>query len=243
MSRTCFLMSVILCVVCVSHVKAQQSPFCDLSKLVCRGNTAFTTAAIQRGLVADSQVKASLQDGNSEEKLCELVLKQVKRGYLANGFRDVDIAITPHVDSGAMVATIQEGRCYHRGDVLVDGLTEKEAALVASQLCEDILQPTPLRKLNPHLIGWERGSVISFTEPLAPRYILVVQEALTKLGYPQSDFQIECPIRDLNPSPLIDLHIVVRDKGKAITVGDIRRRRPRRELARHPGHARRSHGA
>ena len=191
----------------------------DTGNIQFSGNSYYSANSLRTGLRLDRAVQLSKADQLSSERYAELICKRITRGYLNNGFRDVQVSAVADPVTHTITATITEGQSWKKRNVIVTGLSERECEYVASLLKQG--NSNALQKVQPRLQYWNNGAATSFAEALESSWKKTVTEALTEIGFPLAEFTLTFPATSEGDKYTIDLQVTVTDTGPALNVGAI----------------------
>ena len=201
--------------------QGKQSDLYDTWKIECVGNSYFETDSIRTGLAPDRAVHLAGVDETPVDRYLQIVRGRIARGYLNNGFRDVEVSTAVNAETGMLTATIDEGFRLIQGDVVVAGLSASECELVASLLKSGLSDSNPLRKSQPKLTYWNKTAAMPFVTPAEAMYRRTVQEALTAIGYPLAEFTIALSESSEGDKQTVDSSVEIASTDTALTVGEI----------------------
>lgn len=205
----------------INSVDAQTSAPRDTWQIQLKGNTSCSADSIRTALSLDLPSQQATRNYVSDEEYSRVLGDRITRGYLASGFRDVEVSVQADDATGAITATIREGRKRVCRDIFVKGLTEREAEFVTLLIKNNSEKKNPLQEAQPALTYWKHKSKLSFVEAPEQTYGKTVKEAMAATGYPEALFSIECSELEDGDKTMVDLLITVTDTGAPLTVGDI----------------------
>ncbi len=208
-------------VVIAQAPQGKQTDLYDTWKIECVGNSYFDTDDIRTGLALDRAVHLAGVDKTPVDRYLQIVRGRIARGYLNNGFRDVEVSTAVNAETDVLTATIGEGIRLVQGDVVVSGLSASECEHVASLVKTGENDSNPLRKSLPKLTYWNKKAAMPFVMSVETMYRQTVQEALTAIGYPQAECTITLSESTVGEEHAVDLKVDVAATGATLTVGDI----------------------
>lgn len=203
----------------------------DLSRIEFRGNESYSSEKLVSALDTDFALLAPSRPLASLATLLTTIRHELLHGYRHNGFPEATVTVDYDETAQGIVAEIVEGRQYHNGPVLVEGVSDELAQLLIERLTEDeqvnTLAPAatkpPQAGVQPQVNQqrqalWKDNEPTSFS-PYSSREIEKRSiESLQDAGYLEATASIR-----LEPIPatcLTELRVTVA-LGQATSIGQI----------------------
>lgn len=148
---------------------------------------------------------------------------EIRLGYLAAGYRDVEVDAAADRQSGRIVVTVEEGPLYHAGPILVEGKGRPLGEAIREALVRPRTSPASrpagnsggedLPERDP---CWREGGPARLDPEAREEILGVAAEVYLEAGFLFT--QLEASLGDPQPDRSIPLHIRILDEGTKPTL-------------------------
>jgi hypothetical protein len=211
--------------------------YSDPTHLIFKGNTPFTDAELHGAVESDLQIQLLSSPSSPLSDYLSLLKSRLLQGFLRSGFDHPSVDVRPDITTGNIVVTLEPGKRWNCGKVIVNGANTVPADTIIKWFTEPIppstfqgrvddqeisvsSQPASNRQpdnVKPAYREWVAGGPAPFDDFRAARMTRFVRWQLAELGYlhPFVRVYVEAGEKDAN------LVIRLIDEGPRATLHNI----------------------